>query len=368
MLIVTTVYMMWAAVDLDYNDAPVLIGADPVFQIVEHIFCILFLSEQLVRFLAFRRKKDALWSPHFMLDTVLLASTVFETWGLPLILATAQGDPTITMRSDAVLFLASSAKLIRLLRLLRLVRSVPELRSLSKAVLLAARPVGLMLCLAFLLIFAFSLALVRLASGTEVGTQYFRTVPESLATVVLRICLLDGLSELVVSAGRSHGALVVLVIVLALFCTTLLLNVMLASVVQAITAFSNAELKGRAAKLIRDRVIADMSLSDGVPRSSVMREDLEELLAKPQAACALDALGVDVSSLVRVADVAALPWGQLSGRELLDLTLQLRGAGAALVTTTLDVRSFFQQELRASESRLSRLVCRQSPVNQLSEL
>merc|ERR1712139_754129 len=71
---------LWLAVDTDMNDSTILLDAHPVFQVVENMFCTYFFFELLVRFMAFKWKRNCLKDPWFVFDSSLVLLMVLETW------------------------------------------------------------------------------------------------------------------------------------------------------------------------------------------------------------------------------------------------------------------------------------------------
>merc|ERR1712070_210664 len=71
---------IWIAIDTDLNDAPTLLSADLVFQIVENMFCVYFVVEMIIRFCAFAHKSNCLKDRWFVFDLGLVIMMVAETW------------------------------------------------------------------------------------------------------------------------------------------------------------------------------------------------------------------------------------------------------------------------------------------------
>merc|ERR1719433_812297 len=71
---------IWMSIDIDLNDAVTLTGAHPVFQIVEHFFCMYFTFEWTIRFGAFHRKRNGMRDSWFVFDSFMVFMMVSETW------------------------------------------------------------------------------------------------------------------------------------------------------------------------------------------------------------------------------------------------------------------------------------------------
>lgn len=128
---------LWIAIDADYNKEALLVNSDAVFQIVEHTFCVYFVAELLVRFLAFKIKTETLKDVWFMFDLFLVFVTVLETWVLTavVLIATTSIYAAGTHGSNAaVLRLARILRIARMARIVRLLRAVPGLVILLRGV------------------------------------------------------------------------------------------------------------------------------------------------------------------------------------------------------------------------------------------
>mmetsp|Transcript_43539 Transcript_43539/g.72318 ORF Transcript_43539/g.72318 Transcript_43539/m.72318 type:complete len:655 (-) Transcript_43539:128-2092(-) len=77
---------LWIAIDTDRNKAPTLIVAHPVFIVAENFFCIYFTGELLIRFMAFKNKRDCLRDAWFVFDSCLVLMLVLDTWVMSAVL------------------------------------------------------------------------------------------------------------------------------------------------------------------------------------------------------------------------------------------------------------------------------------------
>lgn len=77
---------IWIWIDTDYNNEDSLAHAGAGFIIVEQAFCFFFTAELLVRWFAFRRKRNALRDHWFLFDFCLVILMVSETWILTVLI------------------------------------------------------------------------------------------------------------------------------------------------------------------------------------------------------------------------------------------------------------------------------------------
>jgi len=132
---------VWIGIDVEYNHVSIPKGQnlEPTSIVVENLFCIYFTIELIVRFLAFRRKRDCIWDKWFVFDGVLVFMMVLETWIMAFVEAVAGSGGGADALSSLSAF--RLLRLLRLTRMARLMRSVPELMSLIKGIIAAAKAV-----------------------------------------------------------------------------------------------------------------------------------------------------------------------------------------------------------------------------------
>jgi len=177
-LFVICINAMWIGADVEWNNAALKTDAEdklpwePVSTIVENCFCVYFTVEVVLRFFAFRFKKDCLRDAWFVFDAFLVAFMVLETWILPIItLAMGGGGDSGSLSS------LSALRITRLSRMVRLSRSVPELRTLVKSMISGLKATLtiliflVMILWLFAIIFTTQLACVPPFDGAEEGDE-----------------------------------------------------------------------------------------------------------------------------------------------------------------------------------------------------
>jgi len=146
---------VYIGVDADNNHEDNLTDADMGFQLCEHLFCVFFTFEWIVRFGSFKNKFNCMRDMWFKFDTALVLMMVIETWVMPIAFAGAgsTGIPT---------GLIKMLRLLRLARMARLMRSLPELMAMIKGVKQASRAVGSALLLLVILVYVFAIIMFTL--------------------------------------------------------------------------------------------------------------------------------------------------------------------------------------------------------------
>merc|ERR1712137_834712 len=109
------------------NPAETWLHAKPLYQVMENVFCIYFVTEWTIRFLSFRVKWDGFKDNWFILETVLMSLLVTETWIVAPILVLASGGSSSTMSDTQHFRVFRLFRLSRTARMARLVHAMPEL-------------------------------------------------------------------------------------------------------------------------------------------------------------------------------------------------------------------------------------------------
>lgn len=153
-LAVITLNAVYIAIDTDWNKAEPLTPTEtfsltesgPFFQMMEHLFCIYFFGEWIVRFMSFKKKLNGLKDGWFVFDSLLVFMMVMETWVITIIMAIIGGESPMGGTSILRLF-----RLLRLSRLTRMLRSLPELLILIKGMATAMKSVSYVMALLVLI-------------------------------------------------------------------------------------------------------------------------------------------------------------------------------------------------------------------------
>lgn len=212
-LVVIVLNALWIGVDVQANNPRLKkdgkLPLEPTSTVIENLFCGYFSIELALRFLSFRRKIDCMKDGWFVFDGLLVLFMVIETWIIAIAAAIAGG------KSDGFLSKLSALRLLRLLRLTRMARlmkEVPELLTLVKGMLNAAKAVSFILMFLILCMYVFAIVMTsqlgdpkapehKYAEGYWVtdsdptGVELFGTLGDSMMTLFTRGVLADNLAE-----------------------------------------------------------------------------------------------------------------------------------------------------------------------------
>lgn len=352
-LVVIGLNALWISIDTDHNKAALLLDAKPVFQMVELAFFFYFCFEWFARFMAFKHKADGLKDSWFVFDTILVMMMMFETVimnGMALLLGGGSGGGLAG--NTGILKILRLVRLSRMARMARLLRAMPELMIMIKGMSVAMRSVFFTLCLLACIIYVFSIAFTQLLTETDVGSEKFYSVPASMNTLLLDGTLPDHESIVAAVAAEDvvSGVMVLLYILLA---SLTVMNMLVGVLCEVVSVVSSVEKEELLVNFVKSQLMTMMKTTglDANNDNRIAKTEFESLLEKPDAARALQEVGVDVVGLVDFTDFIFEGDRELSFSEFMDVVLQLRGSNTATVKDIVDLRKLVSNELKSLDER-----------------
>jgi len=335
---------LWIWIDTDYNDSPTLLDAHPLFQVGENLFCLYFAFEIVIRFLAFKQKRDCLRDAWFVFDGGLVVTMVVETWLLNLVVWIFGTGGSTNVGSATILRLVRLLRLTRMARLARLLRAMPELMILVKGITVAARSVLFTLLLLFVILYVFAIAFRQLCSESHLKNSHFKSVPESMNTLLLKGVLPDQ-STLISDLGDANYFFGAVVLFFVLLSSLTIINMLVGVLCEVVSVVSSVEKEQMALNFVKNKVLSLVHESGLGKDESVRisRDEFQQLLLLPEGARVIQEVGVDVVMLVDLLDDIFNEDAALSFADLMELVLQLRGTNTATVRDVVDLRKFLTQ-------------------------
>eukprot|EP00927_Polykrikos_kofoidii_P083243 TRINITY_DN8483_c0_g3_i1.p1 TRINITY_DN8483_c0_g3~~TRINITY_DN8483_c0_g3_i1.p1 ORF type:complete len:800 (-),score=101.09 TRINITY_DN8483_c0_g3_i1:43-2442(-) len=357
-LFVVLLNAIWMAVDADHNKtadghpAVTLADSAPVFQVVENFACLYFTGELIVRFMAFNQKLDSFRDAWYVFDFVLVSFMIFETWLMAIFLElTAASLHDQKTKNATVLRILRILRVVRAARLVRVVKALPELMILVKGLLMAARSVALTALLVFLIIYVFAIAMTRVVEDSAPRNRYWYSVPVSMKTLFLHGCFLEGLPEVVNETGEASVVGATILLVFVMLASVTIMNMLVGVLCEVVQCVASIEKETIQVQYVKRRVL-EVCRNIQCPGDCIGRFQFDMLLATPEAALALQDIGVDVVGLVDFGDFIFGTKNQITFNDFIDAVLQLRGSNTATVKDVVDVRKSFQSELSRVEQTL----------------
>jgi len=339
---------IWIAIDADYNKQSFLLDADPVFQVMEHLFCAVFNIELFVRFFAFQRKRDALCDPWFIFDASLVSLMVVETWIMTLVIVMSpDGSGGIGINASVLRLL----RLVRLCRLTRIIRTVPELGVLVKGIIQATRSVACTIFLLLGLLYVFGIVLRLLSDNTVMGLKYFSSVPHSMFTLFAQGTLLDSISTLLLEVNRESYLCALILLGVVLFSSFTLMNMLVGVLCQVMTNVADTEADLLSTTVLTEQIKLTLAELDTNEDDLISKKEFEHIILNPRASEALLLAGVNVVDLVDFADFyfQSDEHGEafdekLSFDQFMEIITQVRGITPASVRDIVDLRRFLRAD------------------------
>ncbi|CAE8604197.1 unnamed protein product, partial [Polarella glacialis] len=335
--------------------------------VAEQFFCIYFTVEWIVRFMAFRRKRDCLRDGWMIFDTGMVTIMVVETWIMALVLLLASnGNPDSGMGDASLVRLLRLLRLSRMARMARLLQSIPELLILIKGMVAAIRSVLFTLLLLMIVLYVFGIAFVSMLADAPSRDIGFHTVPEAMHTLLLRGTLMDGIGEVVYELGADSIAYVVVFYIFVLVSALTVMNMLIGVLCEVISAVAVAEREeitvAHVCRKLRETL--DGTGLDVNGDGLISRAEFSKILENGAAARTLKEVGIDVLNLV---DLQAFIFEgededgivcekQLTFPDFLELVLQLRGSNMASVKDIVDLRKFVGIRCKEVETRIEKMV------------
>jgi len=361
-LMVIACNTLWIAVDAEFNDADLLMEAPIMFQVAEHLFCFAFFFEWIVRFSAFKDKKDCFRDTSFVFDTVLAWMSVGETWIMTCIVAFYFSGGAPQIGNTSVLRLFRLIRISRMARVLRLLRALPELMVLIKGVVSAGRSVFFTLCLLVVVLFIFAVAFKQLSKDTDFGEKYFQSIFGSMFSLLVYGTVPD-MSEIILAASAEHFLFCAMLLAYIFVAFFTVLNLLIGVIVQVVDVVSQVENEEITVKDVRRRLLSALSKLFPDSRGEATRiskDDFQLLLTTADSARAINDLGVDVVGLLESEDFIfqdnnvglGYTTDSITFGAFMEAVLQLRGTNQATVKNIVDLRKFIIHSLTMHQKDL----------------
>eukprot|EP00927_Polykrikos_kofoidii_P031925 TRINITY_DN27333_c0_g1_i1.p1 TRINITY_DN27333_c0_g1~~TRINITY_DN27333_c0_g1_i1.p1 ORF type:complete len:555 (+),score=85.18 TRINITY_DN27333_c0_g1_i1:139-1803(+) len=322
---------IWLGIETDLNNATNIYDSEIGFIIGEIFFCFYFTVEIVTRFLAFKRKVLCLRDAWFVFDSFLVMLMVVETWIVPVVQQKGTGSPLSNLVPLRLL------RLMRLSRLIRLLRSFPELLTIVKGIIAAARSVASVLL--FLIILDYVFAVVFTGSYQKVaGRKYtdlqvelegfFGTVGMSMFTLFCNGTLLDDLAPLVSAIRKDSVILLMVFFVFIALSSFTVLNMLIGILCEVVENTGNEEKDKALRESLYDVLTRAFEKFDKDESLLISQAEFDDVCKDAAALKTLqDQLGIDPACLAAMKDLIFTQdheSRQLSFEEFLEVLIKLR--------------------------------------------
>jgi len=355
---------VYIAIDTDWNKPrPMthtgtnsLQDADTFFAFMEHAFCVYFTGEWIVRFMAFKKKRNGLKDGWFVFDSLLVFMMVMETWVMLIIIA-AMGGGESPMGGVGILRLF---RLLRLSRLLRMLRSLPELMILIKGMVTAMTSVFYVMCLLVIITYVFAIAFTQLAVGTEeIGDKYFANVGLSMYSLLIHATFLDDLAGFMNDIRGDMWYLIPLALIFICLAALTVMNMLIGVLCEVVSAVAATEKEEIMMNSVSEKLSGIAQSLDQNFDGMISYEEFTMIIEKPEALRALQDVGVSPLGLVDFAELFFFEDNQrveLSFEKFMEMVLDLRDSNKATVKDVLNLWMNIKTSANADISELKTIL------------
>jgi hypothetical protein len=353
-LVVIVLNAVWLAVETDYNNATLLVDADPLFIVVENFFCAYFFGELLIRFMAFRAKADVVKDSWFIFDSIIVSCMVFETWIITVLVWMTAGSLTTSSSSTSVLRVVRLFRMTRAARVARLLKAVPELVVIGRGIVIVARTVVVIMCLLLMLIYMFAIVFTQLAKGTDLENSICSDMITTMSTLLLGGILPDFKPTTDDMAAEDlFFATFFFIFVLLAYVT--IMNMLIGVLVEVVAVVASVEKETNQVAAVK-RVMEKWAPEADTNGDCIFDvNEFKTMLNKDGCAKDLKEVGVDPIALIDHADFVYRNKDALTFSELLSVVLGLRGRNDAKVQDLVQMRKFLHIEMQRIEGSLESL-------------
>eukprot|EP00930_Biecheleria_cincta_P082870 TRINITY_DN72512_c0_g1_i1.p1 TRINITY_DN72512_c0_g1~~TRINITY_DN72512_c0_g1_i1.p1 ORF type:complete len:591 (+),score=119.86 TRINITY_DN72512_c0_g1_i1:126-1898(+) len=330
---------IYMALDTDLNkpemmksgESNTLLQSPIAFQVLEHAFCTYFTVEWLIRFAAFRDKRNCFCDGWFFFDTILVMMMVGETWVFTAVALSLGSSARSPIGNAAMLRLL---RLLRLARLVRMLRSLPQLMMLVKGMLAAMASVFYVMCLLLIVTYVFAIGFTQLTAGHELGAKYFANVSVAMYNLMIYATFGDNLADFTNDLRSQMWPLLVFCLIYMSLAQLTLMNMLVGVLCDVVSSVAVREREERS----MSQMIADMKLIfaslDKDFDNEVSYKEFSAMIEMPEALSVLRRQQVNPLQVLDLADLFFFEDGepiQLRFEDFIDVIMSLRESNEAKV-------------------------------------
>lgn len=361
-LVIISLNAIWIGVEIDHNDEALLVDADIGFQLGEHFFCCFFTLEVLIRFCAFKEKKNCLRDLWFKFDSALVCLMVFETWILP---SVGAGGSDLS-----ILSLLRLLRLLRLMRMTRLMRALPEVVTIIKGMLAATRSVSTMLFLLMICIYLYAIVFKMQVGDVPSLEEHFGTIPLAMWSLFMQGALLDDPTQLLIIVREENLVMTFFFLSFVVIANFMTMNMLIGILVEVITKVAETEKEQMVIDYVRKQLLDILDRIDIDGNKRISQKEFQNLLTQPDFNKALQTLGVDNKHIASLSDTLfedensgehihgdqtqgsrgsiRVDLKTLTFAEFLEMLLGLRATKQVSITNIFDLRKFIRFQNRVT--------------------
>lgn len=245
--------------DVDFNGPDATDETRLIFEIINHLFCIFFFVEIVIRFGAMRKEptcrmalKSMVEDRWFMFDSLLVLFMVVETWLMPLAMMFMSTDNSSQGLGQLSIFrLLRLLRLSRIGRIARLLTVFPEILLMLKSIFAAMRAVICTLFLLVALLYIFAIIFKARCEDTAIKDM-FPGIASSMWMLLLNGAFMDDLGGVIPPIYEEDWVLAVLFVLFVFLSNLTVLNMLIGVICEVANEVSQQEQQMSSAKLLKN--------------------------------------------------------------------------------------------------------------------
>jgi len=188
--------------------------------------------------------------------------------------------------------------------------------------------------------------------------KYFPNVGKSMSTLLLSGTLPDH-ADTVVDISEDNMLYAAIFLFYMLLGSLTVMNMLVGVLVEVVSVVSSVEKEQMVVNFVKVQLAQMMKTSglDANHDNLISKSEFQTLLEKPEAARALQDVGVDVVGLVDFTDFIFKDGVELSFPNFMEMVLQLRGSNTATVKDIVDFRKFIMTEMKELQEKVCQKIC-----------
>jgi len=336
------------------------------FIFMENLFSFYFTIEVVIRFIAYRKKKDCIFDGWFVFDSILVTFMVVETWILPIF---GSGGPLSQLSVLRLL------RLLRITRMARLMRSMPDLVLIVKGMVAALRTVSCTGILLLLLIYVWAILFTsEFHQGANEDEDvpeddpavFFGTMGKSMFALFVMGTILDDVTactnqiRVTSSTGSKNLHYLALFIVFVLISSFTILNMLIGVICEVVSATKEGEQHKAIEANVRESIKTIFQKMDKDQNGVVTKEEFMSMRKEPKVMEALQELEIKKNHFETYAAILfkppepGAPEPTLNADQTLSMLLRLRPGTSV---SALDFATF-QIAVQSSNQSLNKAIQR----------
>eukprot|EP00929_Paragymnodinium_shiwhaense_P087293 TRINITY_DN4751_c0_g1_i1.p1 TRINITY_DN4751_c0_g1~~TRINITY_DN4751_c0_g1_i1.p1 ORF type:complete len:663 (+),score=205.51 TRINITY_DN4751_c0_g1_i1:64-2052(+) len=283
---------IWLGIDAENNSADTLSQADPIFQLVENIFCTFFFCELIIIFLAFKNKRDCLSNFWFLFDACLVFLYVGEVWIMRIV--EEAGGKSSKMKGGSILRFAKALRLARLGRISRLLRMLPGAISVIKGLLKALAASMFTFVMLLITMYLFGVCILQLAKENDVLQETFPSLSNTMYKLAIQGCLLDDLTGLMDDMKDNDLVIATIFGIFIVLANMTLLNMLIGLLAEVVSETNSQDAEEVACSELRRRIGEVLECHDTHGDQAIDQAEFDLMLSNPTMIQTLAEYDVDI--------------------------------------------------------------------------